>query len=78
MASTKKTQQEVSNLSAKMIKISSDTAKCAEAHAKVIKVEASIETEMAKVSDQKLQQDVKIENLMQRVNDLEGKMKAAV
>ena len=37
--STKKTQQEVSNLSAKMIKISTDTAKREEAHAKVIELE---------------------------------------
>ena len=54
-----------------MTKISSDTAKREESHAKVVKLEASIETEMAKVSNQKLQQDVKIENLMKRINDLE-------
>ena len=57
-----------------MIKISSGTAKHEEAHAKVIKLEAAIETELAKVSDQKLQQDIKIENLMQRIKDLEGKI----
>ena len=47
--STKKTQQEVSNLSAKMTKISSDTAKREESHAKVVKLEALIEMEMAKI-----------------------------
>ena len=74
VASTNKTQHEVSNLSDKMIKISSDAAKREEAHAKVIKLEAAIEMELAKVSDQKLQQDIKIENLMQRIKDLEGKI----
>ena len=71
---SEKTQQEVSNLSDKMIKISSGTAKQEKVRAKLISFEDAVETELANVSDQKLQQDIKIEVLMKRIQDREGKI----
>ena len=74
VVSTKKTQQDISNLSVKMIKISSDAARHEEAQADAIKFEAAIESELAKVSDQKQQQDIKIEELIKQIKDLEEKI----
>ena len=70
MEYSKKTQQDVSNLSTKVLKISSDTAKCEELYAKVIKLGASLETEMADLSNQNSQQDEKTKELISKVNGL--------
>ena len=47
MESSKKTQQDMSNLSVEVLKISSDTAKREESYAKIIKLGASLETGIA-------------------------------
>ena len=72
--STKKTQQDVSNLLVKVNKISADTIKHEEAQANTKKFEDAIESALTKVSDEKHQQDIKIDELMKQIKDLEEKI----
>lgn len=68
------TKEEMSNLTAKVSKISSNIAKREEACANVLTMGAAIETELAKSSDWNIDRDVKIERLINKINDLEEKI----
>ena len=74
LKSKEKTEKDISNLSKKVVKMSSEAAVQEETHAKVIKLEASLESEMAEITNQKSQQDVKIEELIKKINEMESKL----